>query len=293
MSWLQGFEHVTTENEPLAPRTWLRVGGAAAFFAEPTSPDELQALVARCHESGNKACLLGGGSNLLIRDEGVGGLVLHLAAAPFCGIEVHQGERLKASGGAKLSHVISTAVREGLSGLEPLVGIPGTVGGAIHGNAYAHGGDVGQCVREATVMTRAGEIITRKAADLTFAHRQSSLDELVILDVTFELERDDPAELTRRMQKIWIGKKATQPPANQNAGRIFKSPAGIAAGELIEQAGLKGATCGAAVVSEHDANFIVAGQGATSADVLKLIEQMQSQVQDRLGVELELEIEVW
>lgn len=292
MGWLTGFEHIATENEPLAPRTWLRVGGAAAWFAEPTNLEELQSLVARCHEAGMPARLLGGGSNLLVRDEGVSGLVIQLSAAPFCQIDVGQG-KLRAQGGAKLGHVISTAVREGLGGLEQLVGIPGTIGGALHGNAGGHGGDIGQWVREATVMTRAGEIQTRTAADLQFAYRQSSLDELAILDATFELEPEDPAELTRRMQKIWIGKKANQPPANLSAGRIFKNPGGIGAGSLIEQAGLKSAASGNVSVSEHDANFLVTAAGATSAEVLRLIQQIQQQVLDRLGVELELEIEIW
>src|SRR6188508_1962404 len=138
-----GFEHITRENEPLGPYTWLRVGGAAQYFAEPTSIEELAALVHRCYESGLPVRVLGGGSNLLVRDEGVPGLVVALGAATFGSIHI-AGRRVTTGGGAKLGHVISSAVREGLAGLETLVGIPGTIGGALHTNAGTLGGDIGQ-----------------------------------------------------------------------------------------------------------------------------------------------------
>src|SRR3954469_10082967 len=125
MSIPSGFEHIVRENEPLAPHTWFRLGGPAQYFAEPTSVDELTALVRRCHEAGLPVRMLGGGSNLLVRDEGVTGLVVALGAAALGRIDV-AGRKVAAGGGAKLGHVISTAVREGLAGLEMLVGIPGT-----------------------------------------------------------------------------------------------------------------------------------------------------------------------
>src|SRR5262249_28551970 len=183
--------------------------------------------------------------------------------------------------------------REGLAGLEALVGIPGTIGGALHGNAGSHAGDIGQWTSQATVMTRAGEVITRARDELVFAYRESSLDELVILGATFELERDDPQELTKRMQKQWIIKKSAQPLAHQSAGCIFKNPRGMSAGMLIEQAGLKNTRSGQAEVSDRHANFIVADSGATSQDVQKLIELVRGRVAERLGVSLELEIEIW
>ncbi len=142
-------------------------------------------------------------------------------------------------------------------------------------------------------MDRAGEIIQREREDLVFAYRQSSLDELVILGSQFRLERDDPDDLTKRMQKQWIVKKAAQPLSHQSAGCIFKNPRGMSAGMLIDQAGLKGTRVGQAEVSDRHANFIVAAPGATSHDVLQLIELVKSHVQERLGIELETEIEVW
>ncbi len=292
MTLAKGFEHCVKQAEPLAPHTWFQLGGPAEYFAEPTSVDELQSLVRRAGQEGLAVRLLGGGSNILVRDEGVTGMVVSLAAGAFGEITVDK-QVVTAGGGAKLGQAISSAVREGLAGLETLVGIPGTVGGALHGNAGSRGGDIGQWTCQATVMTRAGEILQRSREELVFAYRESSLDELAILSAQFELEREDPQELTKRMQKQWIVKKANQPLGHQSAGCIFKNPRGMSAGMLIEQAGLKGARQGQAEVSDRHANFIVADPGATTADVLKLIERVRERVLDRLGIELETEIEIW
>lgn len=292
MALLDGFEHIVRDNEPLARYTWFHLGGEAEFFAEPTTVEELGQIVKRFREADQPIRLLGGGSNLLVRDKGVKGLVIHLSAPEFGEISVQENV-VQAGGGAKLGHVVSTAVREGLAGLESLVGIPGTIGGALHTNATTHGGDIGQWTRSATVMTRSGEILTRSRDELSFAYRESSLDELVILRAEFELEREDPEELTKRLQKNWIIKKSGQPAANQNMGCIFKDAGGMSAAGLIDQAGLKGMRVGEAEVSGQDANFIVAGSNATADDVFQLIELMQSQVSDRLGVDLECQIEIW
>jgi UDP-N-acetylmuramate dehydrogenase len=287
-----GFEKILRRDEPLAPRTWFRLGGAAEYFAEPNNVDELAALVRRCREEGVPIRLLGGGSNVLVSEKGVSGVVVQLSAPTFTEIVV-AGNTVSAGGGAKLGHVISTSVREGLAGVETLVGIPGTIGGALHGNAGSRGGDLGQWTSHATVMTRSGEILQRSREELVFAYRQSSLDELVILNARFELERDDPEALTKRMQKQWIVKKASQPLGHQSAGCIFKNPRGMSAGLLIEQAGLKGTRIGGAEVSDRHGNFIVADEGAKPADVLALIEKVKTEVQERLGIELETEIEIW
>lgn len=292
MSLFSGFEKILRLQEPLARHTWFQLGGPAEYFAEPNSVEELAALVRRCREAQVPVRLLGGGSNILVRDEGLPGLVVHLSAPAFTDITV-AGQVLSAGGGAKLGHVISAAVREGLAGLETLVGIPGTLGGALHGNAGSRGGDIGQWTCRATVMDRSGEILNRDREDLVFAYRQSSLDELVILGAQFRLERDDPDDLTKRMQKQWIVKKAAQPLSHQSAGCIFKNPRGMSAGMLIDQAGLKGTHVGQAEVSDRHANFIVAAPGATSRDVLELIQLVKGHVQERLGIELETEIEVW
>jgi UDP-N-acetylmuramate dehydrogenase len=292
MTILAGFEHIVREQEPLAPHTWFRLGGAAQHFAEPTSTDELAALVRRANEAGLAVRMLGGGSNLLVRDEGVSGLVISLAPAVFGRIEI-AGRRVVAGGGARLGHVISAAVRTGLAGLEQLVGIPGTVGGALHTNAGTHGGDIGQFTVSATVLNRRGELATRSRPYLRFGYRDSSLDELAILEATLELEQGDPVRLTKQLQQAWILKRASQPISDQNTSMIFKSPGGVSAADLIKQAGLEAARVGQASISEQNANFIVAAPGATSRDVLELIEQVRKGVAERTGVELEMAVEVW
>jgi UDP-N-acetylmuramate dehydrogenase len=288
-----GLEEFVRPNEPLAPRTWFRVGGAAEFFATPRTEDELLSVIHRCRDEGTPLRLLGGGSNVLVRDEGVSGVVLHLSSPAFSAIRV-QGTTLVAGGGARLGHLISTSVREGFAGLEALVGIPGTVGGALHTNAGGRSGDAGQFASAATVITRGGDVIVRQRDEMVFAYRQSSLDELVILSAEFQLDKGDPEELTRRMQKQWILKKAEQPMGHEPTGRIFKSPRGMSAENLVDQAGLKGTRVGGAEVCDRHPNFIIVDEsGAKSDDVIRLIDLMRSRVVERLGVELELELEIW
>ncbi len=292
MGLISGFEHCVRENEPLAPHTWLRLGGPAEYFAEPTNVEELAALIRRCHEQEVPVRLLGGGSNILVPSAGVAGVIISISAPTFGDIQI-RGNEVTAGGGARLSHVISSTARDGLAGLEPLVGVPGSVGGALHGNSGNHGTDVGQWCREATVMTRTGEILTRGPDDLRFSYRQSSLDELVIVSARFQLEPDDPVELTRRMQKLWIVKRSSEPSSELGAGCMFKNPQGMSAAELIEQAGLKGSHVWAAEISEKNGNFIVADAGASSDDVRQLLDLVVGRVSANWGVELEHQIEIW
>lgn len=292
MGLLSGFENIARQSEPLAMHTWFQLGGPAQYFAEPENVEQLTTLVRRCHEEGVDMRLLGQGSNILVRDEGVPGMVFHLSAPAFCEIRV-EGRSLTVGGGALLGRAVTTAVHRGLAGLETLIGIPGTVGGALHGNAGTHGGNIGQWTLEATVIAANGEIHQRGSDELVFGYRQSSLDDLVILEASCQLEEDDPHQLAQRMQKHWIVKKASQPMGHQSAGCVFKNPRGASAGELIDDAGLKGTRIGGAVVSDRHANFIIAEPECTAQDVLRLIELVRGQVRDRMGIELELELEVW
>ena len=160
-SFSSGFDEIVRLHEPLAPHTWMGIGGPAEYFAEPRSVEELQAVVQRAAAEGLPIRVLGGGSNLLVRDDGVPGVVLRLSAPAFIKFKPTK-QLVTAGGGARLGHVISTAVRPGWRGLETLVGIPGTIGGALHGNAGSHGGDIGQWTCQADVMTRSGEIISSR-----------------------------------------------------------------------------------------------------------------------------------
>ena len=292
MSFITGFESFVRPSEPLAMHTWFQLGGAAEYFAEPTCQDELVEVIRRAGEEGLPVRMLGRGSNLLVRDEGVPGVVITLANSDFRKIEVEENA-IVAGAGARLGRVVTTAVHAGLAGLEELVAIPGTLGGALHGNAGTHGTDIGQWTAQVTVITDAGEIVERQREDLVFDYRNSSLDELVILGARLELEQDDPNELARRMQKQWIVRKARQPMGHQSAGCIFKNPPGAHAGELIDSAGLKGTRIGGAVISSRHANFILAEPECTSQDVLRLIELVRDQIEQRFEIELEQELEVW
>jgi len=292
MSSLEDFSEITRRDEALAPFTWLKVGGPAQHLVEPRSIDELAAVVRCCHENEIPVRVLGGGSNLLVRDEGVGGVVLRLTGDAFARIQVEE-TRVRAGSAALLSQLISHSVRAELAGLETLAGIPGTVGGALQGNAGGRSGDVGQFVQSVSVMTAKGTAFTRSEDELSFGYRQSSINELVILEGVFQLTRDDPDEITRRMRKVWIMKKATQPLSFQSAGCIFKNPRGLSAGALVEQAGLKGTRIGGAEISDRHANFAVVDENAKSGDVLQLIDLARTKVAEQFGVDLELEIEIW
>lgn len=292
MPLLDNFSDITTRDEPLAPLTWLKIGGPAQFFVRPRSFDELSLVLRRCHDEQVPVHLLGGGSNLLVRDVGVSGAVIQLAAPEFCKIEIN-GTHVRAGAGASLSHVISHTVKAGLAGLDVLVGIPGTLGGALRGNAGGRSGDIGQHVRSVRTIGTDGTVTVRKEDELTFAYRESSLANVTILEAEFELHAEDPEEITRRMRTLWIAKKATQPLTFQSAGCIFKNPRGMSAGLLIDRAGLKGVRIGNVEISDRHANFIVSHPGASSEDVMRLIDMARSKVAEQFGVDLELEIEIW
>lgn len=292
MSLLDGFQHIVRESEPLAPFTRLHIGGAADYFAEPTNRDELIGLVKRFSENELPVRLIGSGSNLLVSDDGVRGLVIHLSSPEFGQIDVlPQG--LRAGGGARLSHFVSTAVREGFAGPEQLVGLPGTIGGALHNNTSAHGVDIGTWVRRAEVLTRAGEVRQREADSMSFSYRRSSLSELVILNAEFEFEAEDPAVLTKVMQKLWIVRRSSQAGPDLPSAYMFQDSGSETASELIQRADLKGLRVGHVALLESDPNFFVVEPGATSQQVRELIQQVQQGVAERLEVELQLAIQIW
>lgn len=292
MSWYEGFEHIVREDEPLGTYTWFRLGGAAEFFAEPNSVDELAQLLQRCDQHDMPFRVIGGGSRVLISDAGVKGLVVHLSAPAFCETSV-EGSYITAGGGAKLGHVVSLSVGVSLGGLESLVGVPGTVAGALKGNADSYGASIGQWTESVKVMSRSGAITEYDRDQLRFSYRQSSLDDPVILSARFELEPRDPNELTRRMQKLWIIKRSQQPSGSEGSGRIFADPQGISAAELIEQVGLRSLNVGGAELSEKNANYVVIHSGAKTDDVRMLIEQVKNKVASELGVDLQCELQIW
>ena len=292
MALISGFEHIVRENEPLAPFTRLNIGGVAEYFAEPTSRDELVALVKRFAENELPIRLIGAGTNVLIRTQGISGLVLNLSAPAFCQIDV-AGDTITAGGGARLSHFVATAVREGLTGPQHLVGITGTVGGALHSNTSAVGFDIGSWVQTAEVLNLSGELVTHQKENMSFSYRQSSLSELAILSATFKFDSESAEELTRQMQKLWIVRRAAQPTSDVRAAYIFKDHGGETASSLIEQAGLKGTRVGEVEVCDRDPNFFIAHEGATADDFLRLIELVKARVQEQQEIDLQTAIGIW
>jgi UDP-N-acetylmuramate dehydrogenase len=292
MARLEDLDEIIRRNEPLAPYTHLRLGGPAEMLVQPRSYDELSRVVRRCFEEKVPLRVLGCGCNMLVRDEGVAGVVLRLSEPAFTRVTV-EGRRVRAGTGAAVSALISAAARHNLAGLEPLVGIPGTVGGALRTNAGDRGGDIGQFVQKVEVLDTRGRQQVRDRDELRFAEHDSNLDDPVLLSVEFALEPDDPDAIVKRMRKAWVLRKAAQPAVFQAAGRIFKGPRGLSASALLDQAGLARTRVGGAEVSDRDANYIIVHPGATSRDVLRLIELMAARVQERFNIALEQEIAVW
>lgn len=286
------FREILAENQPLGKLTSLGVGGPARWMASPRNPDELARLILRARETNVPYRIFGAGSNILVGEEGFPGLVLRLNAPHFSEIHV-RGMQVTAGAGASLGDLIGHACKASASGLEAMVGIPGTVGGALCGNAGGRTGDIGQHVHSVEVIGDAGVSNSLMRADIRFGYRQSSLDDAIILKATFDLVEDDPDVIVRRIKKIWITKKATQPLVPESVGYVFRNPRGLSAVELIEKAGLFDTRVGGASLSDRDPSFVLVTEGATSRDVLRLIDMVRSKVEQRTGVVLDLQIDVW
>lgn len=282
--------------EPLAAHTWLGVGGAARFFCEPVDCEALARLVRRCQELALSVRVIGGGSNVLVPDGGFPGLVVRLSAPAFCGIEVDSAGAtgaVDAGAGAKLVHVVAAAVQAGLAGIETLVAVPGTIGGALVGNAGGRGGDIGDRVRRVTVMLPDGTVEEREGDRLAFGSRWSNLDDGIVVACRLELEVESPQQLTKRMQKQWIVERAEQPSGSRSVALLFKDPLGVSAESIIAQAGCRGLRVGGATVHSTHANYVAVQPGSSSNDVRGLVELVRGQVRQRLGVELTPHIEPW
>jgi len=292
MKLFAGLEQIVKTEVPLAPRTWLGIGGPAQFFIEPTTAEQLSEALRRCRQNEIPVRVLGEGANLLVDDAGVRGAVVRLAGEEF-GKVAFTKDGLKAGAAADLHRIVLRSVREGMSGLECLAGIPGSIGGAVRMNAGGAFGDIGNTVEAVHLMDGDGVAFTRLRGELLFGYRHTNITSKVILAAEFRLAEDDPRRILDQVKQIWIYKKNTQPMGGHSAGCIFKNPRGLSAGALIDKAGLKGRRVGGAHVSEKHANFIIADRGTHASDVLKLINTIREIVYKRYEVYLELEIEVW
>ncbi|MCX7804218.1 MAG: UDP-N-acetylmuramate dehydrogenase [Planctomycetota bacterium] len=293
INWSAEFGGATFERDADMRRfTTIGVGGPADVLARPADAGSLAGLVKRASEFGVPLRILGGGSNLLVGDEGVRGLVIAMDAEPFGRIEF-SGTRVFAGAGLGLQALARKCAANGLSGLEGLAGIPGTVGGALRGNAGGRHGAIGSAVRSVLCMSPDGEILVRKTAECGFEYRRSSLGGVIILGAEFELSPADPEDITLRTRAVYREKAATQPLRERSAGCFFKNPPGMAAGWMIDRMGFKGRRVGGAMVSPVHANFIVNAGGATCGDVVMLAREIRRRAKIEFGADLELEVETW
>ena len=301
-------------HEPLARYTTARIGGPADVLVEADSAQKLQSLVVAARKWELPVTILGGGANVLVSDNGLRGLVIVNKAKRS---EFREGAQVWCESGTALPTVARECVARGWAGLEWAVGVPGTVGGAVVGNAGAHGRDIAADVLSATILNETNEVVEWSQEELEFTYRSSRIKretrsgkqdaarmqdagsrgyaprttQYVVLAATFQLTPTDPSELAKQADAFNDYRRRTQPPG-ASLGSMFKNPPGEAAGRLIDQCGLKGTRVGDAEISTVHANFFVNRGQAKASDVKALVDLAQQQVRERFGIELELEIEL-
>lgn len=292
MNVFAGLEKIVNTDCQMREFTWYGLGGKADYLIKPRDIEELKEAILRCKEHDVPVRVIGFGSNLLVSDDGFRGAVIKLEGEEFSKTSF-DGACVTAAAGANLSKLVLECVRRGLSGLEALTGIPGSLGGAIKMNAGGNFGDIGASVQSVTLMDRDGNVFTKSKPELVFDYRWVNITAKVILEAKLELAESDPDQMLKTIKEIWIYKKNSQPLNTKNAGCVFKNPRGLSAGALIDRAGLKGMQVGGAQVSEKHANFIITEKGCKSSDVRKLIDTIKQKVNEQFNIELELELEIW
>ena len=310
MDSLNAYADRMQSDVPLADLTWFKLGGVARHLFSPANVDELCDVLRWAKETHMPVRVLGGGANLLVRDAGFDGLVIRLDQTAFLKVTYTDVEAdakvgvdgdaagadtvVIAGGGVDLMSFTQSCAHRGYQGLECLAGIPGTVGGAVRMSAGGRFGSIGTFVERAELVDLSGSRFVVMADALAFGYRSSAVGDRIVTAVTFRLTRGLVDVCKQRYQEIWRQKMASQPPMSaHSAGCMFKNPPGESAGRLIDEAGLKGTRFGKARVSEMHGNFIVADEGATAAEVLRLTERVRDEVRAQTGYNLELEVEVW
>lgn len=290
LKWLDEISENITYNEEMKKHTTFRTGGAADAFADVSSAEEIRALINACEKRGVPYTIIGNGSNLLISDKGIRGLVIHIGKN-MSALRA-EGARVYAEAGALMSAVASVCLENSLTGFEPMSGIPGTIGGGVFMNAGAYGGEMQQVVETVTYLTKDGSVVTEKGENLGFGYRKSVFKDNggIILSCVLKLSEGNKDEIKSAMADYRARRNEKQPVTMPSAGSTFKRPEGYFAGKLIDDAGLRGYIIGGAQVSEVHAGFVVNTGNATTADILALIRHIQKTVKETSGVELEPEV---
>ena len=277
-------------NVPMKKHTTFRIGGECDIFCEPKNAYELAGLIRLLNENNQSYIVLGNGSNVLVSDEGIRGVVIkigeQMSEVSVCGEEITSGA------GILLSRLSKRAMNESLSGMECISGIPGSVGGAVYMNAGAYGAEIADILQSLTYVSREGEIITLEKADLNLGYRKSVFMENggIVTSCVLKLKKGDKEKIAQDMAEVTKKRVEKQPLELPSAGSTFKRPQGYFAGALIEECGLKGYSVGGAKVSEKHAGFVVNFDNATANDVLAVIEHVQKTVYEKFGVGLEPEV---
>jgi len=276
------------ENAPLKDLVWFRAGGNAEILFRPADVDDLATFLA-AKSADTRVSVIGVGSNLLVRDGGIPGVVIRLPGA-FGKIAI-EGLRVRVGAAALDAAVARASADAGIGGLEFLRGIPGTVGGALRMNAGCYGHEIKDIFVEATAIDGKGNKHTLKAADMGFVYRKSSVpDDFIFVEAVFDGMKDDPAAVKARINALVEQRESTQPVKSKTGGSTFKNPPGHKAWELIDKAGCRGLMHGAAQVSEKHCNFLINTGDATAADIEGLGQDVQARVKEKFGVELVWEI---
>lgn len=283
-------DHVKMD-EPLHLHTLTRMGGPADIFVAPTTEDETAYTVKYAYENNIPLLLLGNGSNMVVRDGGVRGIVLNLKSLHTIRIE---GTTVYAQGGANIKEVSKAAASNRLTGLEFACGIPGSIGGAMAMNAGAYGGEIKDVIRKAIVLTKEGDKLELSKEDLELGYRKSIITKkgYYVLSAEFELEFGNQLIIDAKMSDLTMQRETKQPLEFPSAGSVFKRPPGNFAGKLIQESGLQGKGFGGAEVSTKHAGFIVNKNNATANDYIKTIEMVKSAVREKFGIDLELEVKI-
>ena len=285
------FDHDGVRTDvPLAPLTTYKVGGEAKWFAEPKDLEDLRSIL-EVAPPDTPIVVLGRGSNVVVSDDGIDGLVLRLGHG-FSSIEIRTDGTIVAGGGLPLPKLARAAAEAGRSGLGFYVGIPGSVGGAVRMNAGGHGSDTAAVLASVVVVDAGtGELTTRSSGDLSLGYRSSNLvDSDIVVQASFSTAESDQETLMAELREITRWRREHQPGGTLNAGSVFKNPADRAAGEIIDSLGLKGLAVGPVRVSEIHANFMVAQPVANATDIWTFVHNIQRTVHERTGILLEPEV---